>query len=132
MLLTTLPIGSDPVTASYSGGAAFLSSSSTGAAVVSVTDASTTLGILASNNPSTPGQPVTLTATVFPTTGSGETGLVSFFDNGDLIGTGAVTNGQATLTVFTSLAGDDALTADYSGDVNFIGSTTATPLVPSP
>jgi hypothetical protein len=132
MLLTTLPNGSDPVQATYSGSASFLPSSSADAAVVTVTKASTTLGLLVSTNPSTAGQPVTLTATVFPTTGSGETGLVTFFDNGNSMGTGTVTNGQATLTVFTSLARDDSLTAHYSGDANFVGSPTATPLVPSP
>jgi hypothetical protein len=132
MVLTTLPNGSDPVMATYSGSAAFLPSSSTGAVVVTVTKASTTLGLLAASNPSTPGHPVILTATVFPTTGSGETGLVTFYDNGHTMGTGSVTNGQVTLTAFTSLTGDDSLTAEYSGDAKFVGSTTATPLVPSP
>ena len=70
-----------------------------------MTRASTTLGLLASANPSTPGQPVTLTATVFPTTGSGETGTVTFFDNGTRIGTGDVSNGQATLTVSHAAGG---------------------------
>jgi hypothetical protein len=132
MLLTTLPLGSDPVLATYSGSAAFLSSSSTAAADVTVTKASTTLGLLAASSPSTPGQPVILTATVFPITGFGETGLVTFYDNGHSMGTGSVTNGQATLTAFTTLAGTDSLTAQYSGDANFAGSTTAAPLTPSP
>jgi hypothetical protein len=93
-----------------------------------VSRASTTLGLLASFNPSTPGQPVTLTATVFPTTGSGETGVVTFYDDGAPIGTSSVSNGQATLNVFTPAAGDDPITADYTGDDNFIGSSTTTPL----
>jgi hypothetical protein len=126
MLLTTLPIGSDSVTASYGGGAGFLASSSSGAGSVTVTKATTTLGLLSSANPSTAGQPLTLTATVFPTTGSGETGTVTFFENGTRIGTSAVSNGQATWTVFTQLASDDSITADYSGDTNF-GSSSTTP-----
>ena len=82
MLVTTLPVGSDSVTASYGGGPGFLASSSAGAASVTVSRAATTLGLLTSVNPSAAGEPVTFTATVFPTTGSGETGTVTFFDNG--------------------------------------------------
>ena len=92
MLLTTLPVGSDSVIASYGGGAGFLASSSTSAATVAVSRAPTTLGLLGSADPSAPGQPVTLTATVFPTTGSGETGTVRFFDNGTRIGMATVSN----------------------------------------
>jgi large repetitive protein len=128
MLLTTLPVGSDSVSASYGGSADFLASSSASAATVAVSRASTTLGLLASANPSTPGQPVTLTATVFPTTGSGETGMVTFFEDGVLIGRSSVVNGQATLNVFTMPAGADPITADYSGDGNFMGSSTTVPL----
>jgi large repetitive protein len=128
MLLTTLPVGSDPVIASYGGGAGFLASSSTSAATVAVSRASTTLGLLGSANPSVPGQSVTLTATVFPTTGSGETGTVRFFDNGTRIGLATVSNAQATLTVSTLPAGDDSISAVYSGDGNFVGSSTTVPL----
>ncbi len=127
MLVTTLPVGSDSVTASYGGGAGFLASSSDNATAVTVTRASTTLGIFDSANPSTAGQPLALTATVFPTTGSGETGAVTFFDNGNRIGTDLISNGQATLTC-TLPAGDEAITASYAGDGDFIGSTTPAPL----
>ncbi len=104
MLLTTLPIGSDSVTASYSGSPDFLASSAD-ATSVAVTKASTTLGLLAATDTSTAGTPTTLTANVFPATGSGETGTVTFFENGDRLGTSPVTNGQATLTVFDTLTG---------------------------
>ena len=130
MLLTTLPLGSDSVTASYSGSPDFLASSSSGAASVTVSKASTTLGLLAAADTSTAGEPTTLTATVFPATGSGETGTVTFFENGVRIGTSPVTNGQATLPVFDALGADSALTADYSGDPNFAGSATPGPLIP--
>jgi large repetitive protein len=129
MLLTTLPIGSDPVTASFDGSTSFLPSASTGAAVVTVTMAQTTLGLLGPADPPAPGQPTTLTATVFPATGSGETGTVTFFDNGTRIGTSPVSNGQATLTLPTPPGAAGALTADYSGDPDFTGSATPTPLV---
>lgn len=131
MLLTTLPIGSDSVSASYEGDPSFLASASTAAAPVTVSRAPTTLGLLGSTDPSTGGPPMTLTATVFPATGSGESGTVTFFDDGTPIGTGTVSNGQATLTLPTLPAGDDAITADYSGDADFIASSTPTPLLPA-
>jgi hypothetical protein len=132
MLLTTLPLGSDTVTATYSGSADFLASSSAGPTpvTVTVTKASTTIGLLASADPSTAGAPTTFTANVFPSTGSGETGTVTFFENGVRIGTSPVANGQATLAVFDTMGGNVAFTADYSGDPDFSGSTTPSPLVP--
>ena len=128
MLLTTLPLGSDPVTATYSGSSDFLASSSAGTAPVTVTKASTTIGVLADS--SIAGAPTTLTANVFPATGSGETGTVTFFENGARIGTSPVVNGQATLAVFDTMGSSVAFTADYSGDPDFIGSTTPSAFVP--
>ena len=129
MLLTTLPVGSDSVLASYGGSADFLAS------VVhqrrdrrgeqGIDDAS---GSSRSANPSALGQPMTFTATVFPTTGSGETGVVTFYRRRTRIGTSSVSNGQATLNVFTLPAGDHPITADYAGDGDFIGSSTPAPL----
>ena len=98
MLLTTLPVGSDFITASYDAGAGFVGSSSATAAHVVVSKAPTSLGLLTSDNPSPPAQSVTFTATVLPTTGSGETGTVTFFENGIAIGASGVSNGQATLS----------------------------------
>jgi trimeric autotransporter adhesin len=128
MLVTTLPVGSYSVTAAYGGGGGFLASSSASPASVTVSRAPTTLGLLTADNPSAAGQSVTLTATVFPTTGSGETGTIRFFDNGTPIGTSTVSNGQATLSVTTLPAGEDPITADYAGDRNFIGSSTMAPV----
>ena len=65
---------------------------------------------------------MTFTATVFPTTGSGETGTVTFFDNGVAIGTSSVSNGQATLSATGLPAGTDPITAGYGGDGDFVGS----------
>src|SRR6202035_3716515 len=129
MLLTTLPIGSDSVTASYSGSPDFLASSADATSVV-VTKASTALGLLTAVDTSIAGTPTTLTANVFPATGFGETGTVTFFENGARIGRSPGTSGQATLTVFDTLAADVALTADYSGDSNFTGSAMPAPVAP--
>jgi hypothetical protein len=131
MLLTTLPLGADSVTASYGGSIDFQASASGSAVSVTVTKAATTIGLDASANPSTPGQPMTLTATVFPVTGFGESGTVLFLDNGVAIGTSPISNGQATLAVFATMADDDLLTADYSGDSGFSGSSTSASLPPT-
>jgi len=128
ILVTTLPVGTDLISASYSPGAGFLASATTTSASVAVSQATTTLGLLSNANPSTFGQSVTFTATVFPATGSGETGTVTFFDNGTSIGTGGVSNGQTTLTTSVLAIGTHPVTATYTGDGNFVGSSTTTTL----
>jgi autotransporter-associated beta strand protein len=89
----------------------------------------TTVGLNASSNPSTYGNPVTFTATV-RTNGvavggiSGET--VSFYDGAVLLGTGTLNgNGQAAYaTLATQLsAGACSITAAYIGDATYLGST---------
>ena len=131
MLTTTLPVGADSVVASFGGSADFLPSVSTSPASVTVSRAPTTLGLLSSDNPTPIGQSTTFTATVFPATGSGETGAVSFFADGTPIGAGQVVNGQATLAVSTLPAGDRSVTATYAGDDAFLGSATPAPLLQS-
>ncbi len=123
MLLTTLAVGPHSITASYGAGTGLLPSSSV-AVPVTVSRALTTLSLGSSNNPYIFGEPVTLTANVFPTTGSGETGTVTFFDNGISIGTGSVSYGQATLTTTFVQVGTNRITAAYSGDGDFVGSAT--------
>jgi hypothetical protein len=122
MLLTTLPIGANGISATYDGNDVFLASSSAASAVM-VTKAPTTLGLGSSAQPITVGQPVTFTATVFPQSGSGETGTVNFFADGVPLGSGGVAFGQAILTTTTLALGTSAITARYEGDADFGGST---------
>jgi large repetitive protein len=124
MLLTTLPLGVNTITASYGGDPDFGASVSGTAALVTVNQAPTDLGLGSSVNPSTLGQPVTITASVFPATGSGETGTVAFLYDDTVIGSASVSNGQATLTTTTLPIGTGSLTATYGGDANFAGSAT--------
>ncbi len=77
------------------------------------------------------GQGVPLTATVLPVSGSGPTGSVSFFANGDPLGSSPVTTSAtgvtaATLDVTSLPVGSDSITATYGGDVVFATSTSAT------
>ena len=80
-------------------------------------------------NPSGLGKPVTLTATVTKSSGSGTpTGTVSFYlgtpaGTHSLLGTGTLTSGKATFVTSSLPAGTDSLYAVYSGDTNFATST---------
>ena len=64
---------------------------------------------------------------MFPATGSGETGTVTFSYNGTVIGTADVSNGQATLTTASLPIGTGSVTATYGGDATFAGSATTSP-----
>jgi hypothetical protein len=121
MLLTTLPLGANAIGASFAGDSNFGASASP-AAPVTVTRATTVLSLSSSDDPTTSGQPVTFTATVFPATGWGETGTVTFFYETTVIGVASVSNGQAALTTATLPIGTGSVTATYGGDGNFAGS----------
>lgn len=96
--------------------------SSCGQALVST---STTLG--SSLNPSTYGQPVTFTATVTPSSGTGTpTGSVSFKDGSTTLGSsGLNASGVATFSSASLAAGAHSITAVYGGDTSFSGSTSS-------
>ncbi len=123
MLVTTLPVGSDFVTATYAGATGFLASSAAAAHML-VGRTLTSMDVLTSGSPSLTSQPVTFTATMFPASGSGETGVVTFFSHGIAIGTSSVSNGQATLSTTGLQPGTDPITASYGGDPDFVGSVT--------
>jgi hypothetical protein len=79
-------------------------------------------------NPALTSDTLTLTATVTPVSGTTvPTGTVTFLNGSTSLGTGTLNaGGVATLSgvQFTS-SGSYSLTADYGGDVNFNGSTSA-------
>jgi hypothetical protein len=126
MLLTTLPLGGNSIGASFAGDASFGASAS-GTALVTVDRATTALNVVSSDGLTTSGEAVTFIANVFPTTGSGETGTVTFFYDGAWIGSASVSNGQATLTTATLPIGSGSVTATYAGDADFSGSATTLP-----
>jgi hypothetical protein len=88
----------------------------------------TTTTLSSSANPSYVGQPVTLTATVTPTSGTGTpTGTVTFSQGTTSLGTATLnSSGQATITTSALAPGADPITASYSGDTNFAPSTSST------
>jgi Big-like domain-containing protein len=127
MLLTTLPVGPNSITASYGAGAGGLGSSSE-AESLTVSRSPTIIVLGSSDSPYIFGEPVTLSATVFPATGFGETGSVTFYDNGTPIGTATISNGQAELNTTFAQVGTHVITAAYGGSGLFVGSSTAAAL----
>ena len=121
--VSTLPGGTDPITASTPGDANNNPATSP-ATVVTVTKATPTIALTSSINPSSAGQSVTFTATA-PT---GATGSVVFLDGATTLGTVALTSGQASITTNALTAGSHTITADYGGDSSY-NATNSTPLV---
>ncbi len=127
---STLPAGTYSITAEYSGDSNF--SGSTSNVVTQVVNAaakaSTTTVVTSSANPSTVGQSVSFTATVAGASGSSgvPTGSVTFMDAGTTLGRGTLNAaGMATYSTSSLSIGSQSITAVYSGDSNFNGSTSA-------
>ena len=136
--LTSLPTGSDSITATTPGDTNNNPATSPVTTVI-VTKINPTVGVTTSG-PSTWNNPVTLTATVTGLAGATVPGgNVTFTSGGVTLGTGTVNTTTGTATVSTTLlpAGTDTITASYGGDTNYnfaSGTTTqtvalATPLV---
>jgi uncharacterized repeat protein (TIGR01451 family) len=125
--LTTsaLSAGTHSITAVYNGDSNF-SGSTSSATTQTVNQASTTTSLTSSPNPSTYGQPVTFTAsvTVGPPGSGTATGTVTFKDGAMVLATVVLNgSGQATYTTSSLFIGTHSITATYSGDANFKGST---------
>ncbi len=84
---------------------------------------STTTAVTSSSNPSIYGQSVTFTATVAPQGPGSPTGSVTFSDGATTLGVSPLTAGIATISTASLAVGFHTITAVYSGDSNFLGST---------
>jgi large repetitive protein len=125
---SSLAVGSHTITANYSGDTSF--SASTGddsASPQVVNQASTTTTLASTPNPSTSGTTVTFTATVAPVSpGAGTpTGTVNFLEGATTLASSVTLNGsdQATFTISSLAVGTHTITANYSGDTDFLAST---------
>ena len=129
---STLPIGTDPITAAYSGDSTYAKANS-GPLNVVINKAAPTDTLTANPNPSTFGSPVTLTFTVPPVNGVPPTGTVSFYNGTTLLGTATVNaQGIATLTTSQLPFGTDTVTATYPGDNNYAPANPSTTITVSP
>ena len=127
-------IGNGSITAVYLGDSNFLGSTSP-AQALTVTKQSTSIVVYPTFSSLVTGVSNTYTANiVFTSLGvAGPTGTVQFYQGTTSLGTVTVANGQATSAAQTySTAGTYNITAVYSGDVNYLGSTsTAIPITVS-
>ncbi|WP_158792752.1 S-layer family protein [Granulicella sp. L60] len=92
---------------------------------LTVTQAPTTTVITASSPSVNANQAVTLTVTVLSTTSGTPTGGVTFFDNGAALQTVTLSGGVASANPTLSPGTTHILTASYSGDTNFVASSTS-------
>ncbi len=123
---TTLPVGTDSLTAQYLGDPNFTGSTSSAVTVTVKAGIATTTSLTTSLNPSVYGQAVTFTATVAPSSGSGTpTGSVTFYAGSTVLGTATVSSKKASLKTTSVPVGSQAITAVYSGDTNYAPSTSA-------
>jgi len=127
LTLSTLLPGAHAITALYEGDTNFLGSSSP-TYTENITQASTTISVSTSQSPINLGQTATFTAAVQPSASAAATGTISFYDNGsNLVGTVPIvgTTNSASLVSPVLALGGHAITAHYSGDSNYTGSTTS-------
>ena len=121
---TGLAVGLHSINAVYSGDSNFGGSSAS--LNQKVNQASTTLTLVTSVNPSRLGQPVTFTATITPQYSGQASGTVTFKDGATTLGSGAVSGNLASLTTSSLAMGTHFMTAVYGGDSNFTGGTSET------
>ena len=127
--------GSHSITASYNGDAGFQASPQTQPVSLSITKATTTTSVQSNPTTAASGSSVALTATVSTiSTGNPPTGSVVFFNGntqlsgnvalvGALNSTTGFTQGVATYQTSSLPNGQDAITAQYTDDTNYTGST---------
>jgi hypothetical protein len=97
----------------------------TGVPKANITKATTALALNSSANPANAGDNVSFTATTSDLTGAGTpTGNVTFLTNGVAFATVPLASSSANSGGTTNLpVGTNTITAQYVGDINFVGST---------
>ena len=93
-----------------------------GTTATSAISSATTVSMGASTTSTTVGTSVTLTAMVAP---SAATGSMTFYNGTTMLGSATVASGVATLTTSFSTAQTASITAVYSGDGSYTGSTSS-------
>ena len=126
LTLTNLGTGPHAVTATYSGDSnALASTSSSVTQNVVAPAASTTTNVSSSLNPSVAGQLVTFTAVVASGSPGTPTGTITFRRGQTPLATVPLSGATATYGTSTLPAGSLGITAVYSGNAQFITSTSA-------
>jgi len=121
---STLTVGDHVLTANYSGNANFAAASITRTETIK-SQATPTVAITSSVNPSNVGQSVTFTVIVTPPTGSTAAtgGSVTLKDGDTVIGTNTFSNTGTSFTTSSLAAGTHNLTATYNGNASYASAT---------
>jgi hypothetical protein len=119
--LSSLTVGGHNITAVYSGDTNFLGSNA--AIAQTVNQAATSTSLSSTVNPSSFGQNITFSASVTSGASSAITGSIAFMDGSTLLGTVALSNGSASISFSSFVVGGHTITATYSGDTNYAGSS---------
>jgi hypothetical protein len=122
--ISTFPAGTDSITASYLGGGGYAPSNSAPLAQT-VTKAASAISLASSLNPAATNQSVTLTAAVSSHYGGMVTGTVTLMAGAQNLGSAALSGNVASLATSFPTAGTYSITAQYNGDSNNTGSTSA-------
>jgi len=119
LAVTTLPVGSNSITASFPGDTNYAAVTSA-PLIETVQTATPTIKLTASASTAAYGAAVTLTATLGSTGSAKPTGSVTFYNGSTSLGTGTLNaSGVATLAVASLPVGAASLKATYGGDSNF-------------
>jgi hypothetical protein len=117
--------GTHTITAKYSGDPNFAPSSTSLPQGVNPAATTTSLVLSSGTNPSIYGQTLVFTASIKGQFGGQLTGTVAFLDGSTTLGSVPLSSGSANFKVNTLTTGTHSITAVYSGDPNFTGSTSA-------
>jgi predicted secreted protein len=113
--------GAYSLTAQYSGDGTHTAATSSVATLTVKSTSSVT--VTSSANPSPSGQSVTFTATVSP---AAATGSVQFLDGSTVLGSVTLNGSSAVFSTSSLAAGTHTISAVYSGDSNYLTSTSST------
>src|ERR1051326_3209633 len=116
--------GTHTITATYAGDMNFSPAQTATPLVLIIGKNPTQTTIATSASQVNFGQPVTVTVGVASSAGV-PTGTVTLTENNTTIGTGALTAGQAKITLSGLTPGSHSIVANYSGDANFDASSSA-------
>jgi hypothetical protein len=114
---SSLTPGTHSLTATYSGGTHYATSTSAPFAQLVIQDG-VSATVASSANPSTFGGDVTLTATLTSTIGGTPTGSITFSEDATTLGTATLTNGVGAIKLIAPAAGVHTITLSYGGDAN--------------
>jgi len=126
---SALSLGSHSLTANYSGDASFQASSG-GPVNIAVAQAPTDI-VLITPTGALPGAATSMFAIVFPQNGAGSpTGTVQFLVGGKALGNPVPIKNELATEATTLLSnGANSITAAYSGDANFLASTSPAAII---